>query len=685
MLLRTRISLIALAALAALALTLVWMGREREAILRAQAAEALTQSQAALWAELSRNRIGPISELAAEIAVQPRLVSAMEAGNREAVSTMLRSALAREKDPDGVNVVEATARDGTLLYTSSDAVFPEPIISISQRAPLIADMGDIAGIGYSADNGLLLIAARAVHDPSGAVIGAITVAAPLSQTLRKVAGNLGAPVVVVSRRGRLLAGSAEGLWERISAGANVARRSGVQEVAVGGRTYALSVTPIDMLTGASAAWLVAVRDTTESTQAAGRLQEIALAAAAAIAVGIIALLFTYVRLAFAPVTGAIQTLNALARGDMSVSFAGALRGDEVGRIGQAVAVFREQMMSLEHMKVLRDRHRRRQERLIRRQMTSLATTLEDDARAGVMADLAEIEKVPDDGEAADGIAMVALALGKLTGRVMAQQSDMRGLIAELKEALASKNAFVALQQELDIARRMQLAILPDDPPPGARHALAGTMIPAREVGGDFYDFFDLGDGRLAICVADVSGKGVAAAFLMAITRTLLRATAATCASPAETLARVNDLVAAENDEGMFITMLLGFLDPATGTLVYASAGHQAPVRLAASGASPLAVDPGVALGVFEGLAYTDHVVALAPGDRLFLYTDGVTEAQDATGALFGEARLAETLSAAKAADVAALNARILDAVHAFEAGAPRFDDITCVTLEIRAG
>jgi sigma-B regulation protein RsbU (phosphoserine phosphatase) len=684
MLLRTRISLIALAALVALALTLVWMGREREAILRAQAAEALTQSQSALWAELSRNRIAPISELAAELAVQPRLVSAMQAGNREAVSTMLRSALAREKDADGVNVVEATGREGTLLYTSSDAVFPEPIISISQRAPLIADMGDIAGIGYSADNGLLLIAARAVHDPAGAVIGAITVAAPLSQTLKKVAGNLGAPVVVVSRRGRLLAGSAEGIWERISAGANVARRPGVQEVAVAGRTYALSVTPVDMLTGASAAWLVAVRDTTESTTAAGRLQDIALAAAAAIALSILALLFTYVRLAFAPVTGAIQTLNALARGDMSVSFAGAMRGDEVGRIGQAVAVFREQMMSLEHMKVLRDRHRQRQERLIRRQMTSLATTLDDEARAGVMADLDEIEKVPEDGEAADGIAMVALALGKLTGRVMAQQSDMRGLIAELKEALASKNAFVALQQELDIARRMQLAILPHDPPPGPRHAIAGTMIPAREVGGDFYDFFDLGDGRLAICVADVSGKGVAAAFLMAITRTLLRATAAGCTSPAEALARVNDLVAAENDEGMFITMLLGFLDTATGALSYASAGHQAPVRITASGATPLDVDPGVALGVFDGLAYTDHYVALAPGDRLFLYTDGVTEAQDAAGTLFGDARLIATLAAADAPDVAALNARILDAVHAFESGAPRFDDITCVTLEIRA-
>ena len=218
---------------------------------------------------------------------------------------------------------------------------------------------------------------------------------------------------------------------------------------------------------------------------------------------------------------------------------------------------------------------------------------------------------------------------------------------------------------------------------GPAFTVDGFMETAKEVGGDFFDYFMIDERRLGVVVADVSGKGVAAALFMAITRTLIKATAMTGSSPAETLKDVNDFLAEDNDQMMFVTLFHGVIDLPTRTMRYANAGHNPPLLTdLANGVVtelPSARDP--ALAVVEGLEFEEMVVQLEPGIRLFMFTDGVTEAFNAGEEAFGDARLQAVVRAADE-DEADLNQVVHNAVIAFEGGAERADDLTCVTLHI---
>ena len=182
----------------------------------------------------------------------------------------------------------------------------------------------------------------------------------------------------------------------------------------------------------------------------------------------------------------------------------------------------------------------------------------------------------------------------------------------------------------------------------------------------------------------MSGKGVPAALFMTITRTLLKATAQFIAEPTRCVAQLNDLLAAENDQMMFVTLFYGVLHLESGHVRYVNAGHNPPYLLRGDGSvAPLARTGGVAVAVSEGFVYRHGSVDLQAGDQLFLYTDGVTEAFDPDGQEYGDARLAQALHAALAATdhaPAHIAAQVLADVHAFERGAPQADDITCVAL-----
>lgn len=240
---------------------------------------------------------------------------------------------------------------------------------------------------------------------------------------------------------------------------------------------------------------------------------------------------------------------------------------------------------------------------------------------------------------------------------------------------------VSIRQELDVARRMQNSILPTRFPNRPDVQLHARMIAAKEVGGDFYDFFWLDDDRLGVVIADVSGKGVPAALFMAVARTLLRATAPATAGPGPCLAAANDLLAQENDAGMFVTLFYAVLDTTTGRLAYANGGHNPPLVVGGDGvARPLPTTGGIALGVLEAEEFAEAEIDLAPGDTLFLYTDGVTEAFNPQGVAFTEARLNGVLDGAQALDAAAVNDKVIHAVEGFAAGAAQSDDITCMAL-----
>ena len=209
-------------------------------------------------------------------------------------------------------------------------------------------------------------------------------------------------------------------------------------------------------------------------------------------------------------------------------------------------------------------------------------------------------------------------------------------VEEWREALKSRDRLVTLQNELDVASKMQQSILPTSFPSGSNYKVFGTMEPARNVGGDFYDVVRLQDDQIGLAIADVSGKGVPAALFMMSSRTLLKGAAIAFHEPGEVLSEVNNLLQEDDTAGMFVTMLYATYSPSTGVFAYASGGHDPPLVIHADGSSTLLpLTGGIALGVVPGIEYRQESYTLAPGDTVILYTDGVTEATNIDDQLLG--------------------------------------------------
>ncbi len=243
------------------------------------------------------------------------------------------------------------------------------------------------------------------------------------------------------------------------------------------------------------------------------------------------------------------------------------------------------------------------------------------------------------------------------------------------------------ERELQIARDIQMSMVPKrfaDTHAQPEYDLYATLQPAREVGGDLYLFFPLGEQRLLLAVADVSGKGVPAALFMAMTTTLLKGLARPELSPAELLARANASLADGNDASMFVTLFCGILDLTSGALSFSNAGHNPPLLVRAGGqVERLALPPGIALGLSPAAPYRTEEVVLAPGEALLAYTDGVTEATNPRDELFTEERLRAVLTGHGAAEVRELIGAVLSAVGEFAAGAPQSDDIAMLAVRYR--
>ena len=254
---------------------------------------------------------------------------------------------------------------------------------------------------------------------------------------------------------------------------------------------------------------------------------------------------------------------------------------------------------------------------------------------------------------------------------------------EWRAALASRDKLVALQNELDVATKIQQSILPSQFPVVDGCEVFGCMEAARNVGGDFFDVIRLDGGCLGLAVADVSDKGVPAALFMMSSRTLLKGAAVGVGDPGRVLSEVNDLLNETNDAAMFVTVFYGVYDPASRVLTFSNGGHNPPLLVHADGSSEeLVLTDGIALGAIPDFAYGEASVQLGPGDMVVFFTDGVTEAMNLSDEEFGlnalQALFAdkEVRSAREAAEM------ILQAVSDFAGEASQFDDLTCLTLRV---
>ena len=273
----------------------------------------------------------------------------------------------------------------------------------------------------------------------------------------------------------------------------------------------------------------------------------------------------------------------------------------------------------------------------------------------------------------------------ILARAVEQMSvDMHQYIADLTHATAEKER---LSAELDVATQIQANMLPRIFPPYADHPeieLFASMDPAKEVGGDFYDFFMTDSDHFAIIVGDVSGKGVPAALFMVVAKTLLKNVGLQESSPARIFEKVNDQLCEGNDAGLFVTCWMGILTLSTGDLVFANAGHTSPVIFHGGRVEYLTVKPNLMLAGMQGMKYKEHHTQLAPGDRIFVYTDGVTEATNAANELYGENRLILCMANRRTLSAKELLEAVRDDVNQFVGSAPQFDDITMLELSLKA-
>ncbi len=256
---------------------------------------------------------------------------------------------------------------------------------------------------------------------------------------------------------------------------------------------------------------------------------------------------------------------------------------------------------------------------------------------------------------------------------------------ERRSALNNRQKLFSIENDLNVATKIQTSILPQTFPPFPERKefeLYAEMTPAREVGGDFYDFFFVDKDRLGFLIGDVSGKGVAAALFMAVSRTFLKATALIGLSPRDCLERINRSLYKESLPEMFVTMFYGILDITTGEIRYSNGGHNTPYILRKNGdVEGLEETGGIMVGAMEASRYKENEINLYSGDTLILYTDGVTEAFDPDEEEFGDERLIESLKKSAGLSVKEIIDGVSKEVELFSKGAEQSDDFTMLTLK----
>ncbi|MBI2425932.1 MAG: fused response regulator/phosphatase [Candidatus Hydrogenedentes bacterium] len=259
----------------------------------------------------------------------------------------------------------------------------------------------------------------------------------------------------------------------------------------------------------------------------------------------------------------------------------------------------------------------------------------------------------------------------------------------LKEGEKAKVRLLHMDRELEVATRIQASILPKIFPPFPHRTefdIYALMRPAREVGGDFYDFFFVDDTHLGLVIGDVAGKGVPAAILMAVSRTLLKATALTGVSPGECVSHTNKFLCSDNESGLFVTLFYAILDTISGEVAYCNAGHNPPCLIRAAGNCALLENQGgLVLGILDDAHYETTRIQMASGDLLFLYTDGVTEAMDSESKCFTDDRLRQCLELAGNHTAQSLTETLLADILHHANGHPQHDDITTLALRYLKG
>jgi sigma-B regulation protein RsbU (phosphoserine phosphatase) len=280
------------------------------------------------------------------------------------------------------------------------------------------------------------------------------------------------------------------------------------------------------------------------------------------------------------------------------------------------------------------------------------------------------------GPSADSRTLTGRRLNIVTG--VTQQAATAVVNDQLYRESAERSK---MEKELEVARSIQADLMPKEAPDIPGCTVASYWRAARQVGGDFYDFMKLSDGRWGIAIADVADKGVPAALFMALSRTILRTVAFNRWGPAEALERSNRIIYGDTTSDLFVTVFYAIWDPVSQTLTYSSGGHNPPVLIGHNGSITYLKTKGVALGVLEQVSIEQKQVRIREGDLIIFYTDGITEAMNEDYDEYGLERLCMLATDMRHKDATEIVQAITSAVEEHADGTPQFDDITLVVMK----
>ncbi len=608
-----------------------------------------------VWKTLAQRETDTVSRLLAPLRTDESIRYALLAGDALLAARLIED-LASKNDLEQLVTFDPSEGAEGRLFVGRNPLSPR----VAKR---IVDTGTrVSGGDIDADGQPVWTVAEALGDPDRGGMLIVAASVPLASAVLEAGAVLGGEAFLVASEGGLIFGTDPPLWQELDAGSG---------------DYAATTTNIPALNGGRLAALHVIADVSELAARQQALRIAFFGAAAFFACIALWALYANLSGSLQPLDRVIGVLEALSAGRRGVWIEQAAGTDEIARIAKAVEAYRSSLGEVERLSAERRRAQRRRERFLRQQMAGLTSAVGAEAQQAVTEELARLER---EG-ASDEFEALTLVFEQMAQRIREQHGRLTELVEELREALKHKERLVAIERELSIAHDLQLSVLPRETPPQREVEIAAQMLPAKEVGGDFYDYFAIDDDRIGIVIADVSGKGIPAAFFMLIARTLLKATALIGESPAKVLTALNDMLEADNEQMMFVTAFYAVVHTGTGHVTFANAGHNPTYRIDCKGQlSTLPMESGLALAIMPGFRFEEGETTLVPGETLFFYTDGVNEAFNEAGEQFGGPRLESELLSLAGAPPAAICDTMRASVEKFSTGVEQSDDITTVAM-----
>ncbi|MEM0908457.1 MAG: HAMP domain-containing protein, partial [Pseudomonadota bacterium] len=481
MLLRTQIALLLSGAILLVAVGVAGVGIWQRNLDAQRLTNIALALQSSLWNNLVDETVGDLNLVASELSV--RLSNLAPSLSPDAIGDVI------DASPDIVTpeiTVQVVSNEGDLIRANATVLHSLPLIDrqILNRFSLGASM--IGGLRQESRERFVIAAMRAIAI-QGTQRALLSVSVPADEIVAQMADDIGEPLFLLSPRGRLVVGTDPALWARaqLSIPRHAARS---RLIDVDGQSYFAVAMRVHDLSGREGGTMVALRDVTEAQLFSGGVERVGLVVVALAALLMVAALYALLRQAFQPLEDAVGVLDALSKGELPrpIDHTGA---GEIGRIAKAVAVFRRNTQQLVDQNEAIARQRRRQERVIRRELERLAGLLDAEGRAEILGDLATVLPDNPDRQSASHMELATLAqlLSLMSKRIADQQNRLTGLVAELRDSIATRARLAALEQELDIARELQRTFLPQPLAPDPRIEVFGLSVSAKEVGGDFFD------------------------------------------------------------------------------------------------------------------------------------------------------------------------------------------------------